>query len=95
MIQIQQFPEMVIRHIWLVEKSNQGLNVKLMKGLSSVVPVDGDIFHILKDDDSGEYAEYHVTHRIFREVTEAGESTAMFDVVAVVIRRAVMWQPRS
>lgn len=93
MTQDQERVELIIRNVILVEKDNRGLNVQLSVGMATTVPIVGDAYQILKDDGSGEYQEYYVTSRIFREVTNLGESTAMFDVVAVMVRRPLQWQP--
>ena len=92
-------PVMRVRNVVLAEKNNRGLHLTMVNGTWSVVPVVGDAFQVLKTDDSGEYAEFYVSHRIFREVPESerppgvSDPVAMFDAVAVVIQRPVQWQP--
>lgn len=92
-METQEHPQMKIRKIWIVEKNNQGLNVKLENTLSSTIPTEGDAFQFLATDDSGEYIEYLVIHRILREVVDDGKPTSTFDAVLVVIRRPLQWQP--
>lgn len=81
-----------IRKIILVEKSNRGLALELYQEVAGPVPAVGDAFQLLKSDDSGEYQEFFVRARIFREVPECND--AIFDVVCVVIQRPVQWQPQ-
>ena len=84
-------PILRIRHLILVDKNNRGLNVRMRPvGAVSVV---GDAFQLLKKDESGEYQEYVVVHRLFREVPDTPEDVEAFDLVCVVIQRPVQWQP--
>lgn len=84
-------PKLKVRKVLLVEKDNKGLNV-VMRPMRAI-PVVGDAFQILKSDDSGEYAEYVIINRIFRELPETPSGTTTFDLVCVVIQRPVQWQP--
>ena len=82
-----------VRRILLVEKSNLGLNLEMELAPLAVVPESGDAFQMLNPNGNGEYQEFHVVYRIFREVPDAPEDVALFDVVCVAIRRPVQWQP--
>ena len=90
----QKVKPMVIRSVVLVEKNNLGLYQELGISPTTTVPETGDSFQLLKPDESGEYCEYHVSHRLFREVPDPKHvDLAEFRVVCIMIRRAVQWQP--
>lgn len=84
-------PKLKLRKILLVEKDNRGLNV-VMRPMRAV-PVVGDAFQLLKSDDSGEYAEFVIINRIFRELPGTPSGVTAFDLVCVVIQRPIQWQP--
>ena len=84
-------PKLKVHKILLIEKNNRGLDV-VMRPMRAV-PVVGDAFQMLKRDDSGEYAEYVIVNRIFREHPETPSGVTTFDLVCVVIQRPVQWQP--
>ena len=84
-------PELTLHKLLLVEKDNRGLNIEILP--TGATPVVGDAFQILKTDDSGEYAEYVIVNRLFREVPNTPPGVAAFDLVCVVIQRPVQWQP--
>ncbi len=84
-------PELMLHKMLLVEKDNRGLNIEMLP--TGATPVVGDAFQILKSDDSGEYAEYVIINRIFREVPKTPSGVTAFDLVCVVIQRPIQWQP--
>lgn len=84
-------PELMLHKLLLVEKDNRGLDIVMLP--TGATPVVGDAFQILKPDDSGEYAEYVIINRIFREVPDTPSGVTAFDLVCVVIQRPVQWQP--